>query len=98
MVDRLEATLEALQQLREDPSSEASVATLRRVLAGKSSHAAAKAGEIAGEFELSELVPDLEGAFLHFMQSPVRRDPGCRAKGRLCARCSSSGTMMPISF
>ena len=56
------------------------MATLRRVFAGKSSHAAAKAGEIAGEFELSELVPDLEGAFRRFMESPVRRDPGCRAK------------------
>jgi HEAT repeat protein len=50
------------------------------VLAGRSSHGAAKAAEIVGESEIGELVSDLTAAFIRFMDKPVKSDPGCTAK------------------
>ncbi len=77
---RLEETLEALHRLRQEPLCEASVQELRRVLGGKSSHAAGKAAQIAGELEIGALAGDLVAAFDRFMIDPVKSDPGCRAK------------------
>lgn len=80
---RLEDTLAALNRLREDPSSDAALAQLRQVLKGKSSHATAKAAQIAGESEISALAPDLVAAFEQFMVNPVKSDPNCRAKAAI---------------
>ncbi|MBI1814000.1 MAG: HEAT repeat domain-containing protein [Deltaproteobacteria bacterium] len=79
----LEDTLTALHQLRGDPSSAASLATLRQVLTGKASHAIAKAAQIAGEFEISALTPDLVNAFDRLMNNAVKSDPGCRGKAEI---------------
>jgi hypothetical protein len=79
----LEDTLAALNRLRDDPTSAAALAQLRQVLAGKSSHAAAKAAQIAGEFEISAVVSDLMAAFDRFMVNPVKSDPNCRAKAAI---------------
>lgn len=76
----LEDTLAELHALRDNPTADAAVAKLRETLGGKSSHAAAKAAHIAGEFEISQLTPDLVAAFARFMVNPVKTDPGCRAK------------------
>jgi len=76
----LEETLAMLHRLREQPTSATTLATLRQVLAGKSSHAAAKAAQIAGEFEIVTLTPDLVAAFARFMVNPVKGDPTCAAK------------------
>jgi len=79
----LEDTLAALGRLRDDPTSPAALAQLRQVLAGKSSHAAAKAAQIAGEFEIAALVPDLVAAFERCMVNPIKADPNCRAKAAI---------------
>lgn len=79
----LEDTLAELNRLRDDPTSAAALAQLRRVLAGKSSHAAAKAAQIAGEFEMSALVPDLVAAFERLMGNAVKADPNCHAKAAI---------------
>jgi len=79
----LEDTLAVLNRLRDDPTSAAALAQLRQALAGKSSHAAAKAAQIAGEFEISALVSDLVAAFERFMVNPVKSDPNCRAKAAI---------------
>lgn len=76
----LEETLAALNTLRQNPHGPDTTAELRRVLAGKSSHAAAKAAQIAGEHELAALTPDLVAAFDRFMINPVKADPTCAAK------------------
>ncbi|HVO26004.1 MAG TPA: HEAT repeat domain-containing protein [Candidatus Margulisiibacteriota bacterium] len=79
----LEDTLAALHRLRDDPTSAAARAQLRQALAGKSSHAAAKAAQIAGEFEIAALASDLVAAFERFMVNPVKTDPNCRAKAAI---------------
>ena len=76
----LEATLAKLEQARADPTSPDSIALLRAVLRGASSHASAQAAAIAGGHELEALVPDLVAAFERLLEDPIRRDPGCAAK------------------
>jgi hypothetical protein len=79
----LHATLAQLAEARRDPNAADSLALLRKVLAGKSSHAAAKAAEIAAECELTPLVPELVAAFRRFLVQSVRSDPGCGAKAAI---------------
>jgi HEAT repeat protein len=79
----LQNTLEQLARARSDPSSAASVALLRTVLAGKSSHAAAQAAEIAAAAELESLTADLVAAFERWLAQPARADPGCAAKAAI---------------
>src|SRR6185503_944611 len=76
----LEDVLERLASVRADPTSPDSLALLHQVLAGRSSHAAAKAAAIAGEHEIDGLVPDLVAAFERFSIEAVKKDPGCAAK------------------
>lgn len=76
----LEATLAKLEQARADPTSPDSIALLRAVLRGPSSHAAAQAAAIAGGHEIEALIPDLVAAFERLLEDPIRRDPGCAAK------------------
>ena len=76
----LEATLAKLDQARADPTAPASIALLRSVLAGRSSHAAAQAAAIIAAHEIDGLLPALIAAFAHFLEDPIRRDPGCAAK------------------
>ena len=79
----LEDTLAALSRLRDDPTSAAALAELRKALNGKSSHAVAKAAQIAGESEIGALTPELVAAFERFMVNPVKSDPNCRAKAAI---------------
>lgn len=81
--DPVEATLEQLAAARAQPGAPATRALLREVLAGRSSHAAARAAAIAGELEIDALVPDLVAAFQRFMDNPVKSDPGCAAKAAI---------------
>lgn len=79
----LENALEELARVRREPHSAASLEILRKVLSGKSSHAAAAAAEIAGELELDALVPDMVAAFERHLVQPLRSDPGCAAKAAI---------------
>jgi HEAT repeat protein len=76
----IEDTLAALNRLRDDPSSTAGLGELRRALAGKSPHVAAKAAQIAGEAEIAALTADLVAAFDRFLVNPLKSDPNCAAK------------------
>src|SRR5512147_154480 len=80
---QIEDALAALNCLRDDPTSAAALTQLRKGLAGKSSHVAAKAAQIAGESEIGALVPDLVAAFERFMLNPVKSDPNCSAKAAI---------------
>lgn len=77
---KLEEQLAALSKLRDDPTSPATLSELRRAIKGKSNHVAGHAAEIAAEFYLDALVPDLVEAFARFMVNPVKTDPQCVAK------------------
>ena len=76
----LDAALIRIKALREDPGTEAAQDELRAILGGRLSHAVARAAELVGEAQLRDLEPELVGAFDAFMQDPIKRDPGCRAK------------------
>jgi HEAT repeat protein len=78
--DPLKEALARLSEVRKDPSSDASLAELRRVLSGESSYAVAKAARIAGEAGLDTLAPDLVATFHRLLQGPSTSDPGCTAK------------------
>jgi HEAT repeat protein len=79
----LENTLAELAKIRSEPLTSESRALLRKVLAGRSSHAAAKAAEIAGELEVDALTPDLVAAFHRFLVNAEKSDPGCAAKAAI---------------
>lgn len=79
----LEETLEELAKVRGEPFTPDSQKLLRNVLAGRSSHAAAKAAEIAGELEVEALTPDLVAAFERFLVKAEKSDPGCSAKAAI---------------
>jgi hypothetical protein len=76
---RLEETFESLRRLRDDPSAEASLRELKRVVAREGCHAVAKAATLIGEFDLP-LAGELAAAFDRFMADPTRTDKGCVAK------------------
>ena len=77
---KLEELTATLNQIRADPTTEAGVAALRRVLGSKYGIAVAQAAKIVEQAELSSLIPELVTAFDRFMEKPQQRDPGCRAK------------------
>jgi len=78
--DPLREALERLSRVRQDPSSAASLAELRRALSREPSHAVAKAAAIAADAGLTALVPELVGSFRRFLKCPPRADQGCVAK------------------
>ena len=79
----LEVALEQLASARRDPASAASLALLRKLLGGKSGHAAGAAADIAGQFEIEALLPDLTRAFDRLLEQPLRSDPGCAGKAAI---------------
>lgn len=76
----LEATLAKLAVARAAPTAPDSIALLREVLAGRSSHAAAQAAAMVAAHEIEGMTPDLVAAFDRFLGDPVKRDAGCAAK------------------
>lgn len=77
---RLEDRLAALEDLRLAPTSEESLSALRAALTTKTNHVVARAAEIAGDYQLLSLEPDLVEAFERFMVNGQKTDPGCAAK------------------
>jgi HEAT repeat protein len=80
MARSLEDTLNALNELRKDPTSPESVQELRRILNAKNSFATSRAAEIVGKFEIEELTPELVAAFERFLIEPEKSDKNCKAK------------------
>jgi hypothetical protein len=79
--DPTEAQIDRLAELRSSPPPRAELlAEVRRFLAAKSAHVAARAARLAGERELTELLPELRAAFEERLVHPVRGDPQCVAK------------------
>lgn len=80
---KLEETLAILAQVRDEPTTETAIATLRQVLNSKYSIAVAQATKLVGEAEIHELTPDLLAAFSRLMVNPSEADTGCTAKYRI---------------
>lgn len=80
---KIDDILATLNSIRDNPTSEEGVATLRQVLNCKHSIAVAAAAKIVGAHEIRDLVPELLAAFDRFMQDGSKTDPGCRAKTEL---------------
>ncbi|PSB26694.1 HEAT repeat domain-containing protein [Stenomitos frigidus] len=76
---KLEETLAALNQIA-DPTSDAAIATLQKVLASKEGIAIAQASRLIRKAEIQALMPDLVAAFERCMVKPETTDPGCLAK------------------
>jgi len=93
--DSLQRRLARLAALRENPTAPDAVAELRAALADRSMHAIAKAAEIAGEFEIAELEPELAAAFRRVMADPTETDKGCVAKAAIVEALVRLGAEQP---
>ena len=95
---KVEDALEALAELRRQPLSDATTASLRAALATKLSPVVAKAARIAGDLEIADLVPDLRGAFHRLLENPVKSDPGCAAKTEIASALYRMGAYEDALF
>ena len=77
-----EEQIAALDELRTKPGTERSTA-LRKALGQRNNFLVAKAADLAREFELKELTPELLAAFDRFFKDAVKSDPQCWAKNAL---------------
>lgn len=77
---KLEDLTAELNQIRDTPTSEMGLTTLRRAIDSKYGVAIAQAARIIGQAEVRSLLPALAAAFARSMVKPQERDPGCRAK------------------
>src|SRR5688500_15437311 len=76
----VEAGLSRLNELRADPTAQASLELLTKALADRSNLVAARAAEIVREAKLEALLPHVAAMLRRFMADPVKTDPGCAAK------------------
>ncbi len=80
-VDRVQKKLDELAAIRDgDPGSPESLEALGKALESKNNLVAGLAAQISANHELRQLAPAIERAFATFMETPVKRDPQCRAK------------------
>jgi HEAT repeat protein len=77
--DPVEERRSRLNDARESPGSEASLAILRKGLSDRVSVVVARAAELAGELGASALAPEMTAAFRRFLSDPSK-DKGCLAK------------------
>jgi len=77
-----EDQLAALDALRQHTPA-ACVEPLRKALGHRNNYVVAKAADLAREFALAELIPELLTAFDRFFLDPVKSDPQCWAKNAL---------------
>jgi hypothetical protein len=88
---KTEDCLEELHHLRGRLPSTEAAAELRVYLRHKSNLVAAKAAQLAREFEVSEVRSELVGAFDRFRQDPAKTDRGCSAKTEIVRALESLG-------
>ncbi len=77
---RLEELQAQLNQIRDDPTSEAAIDLLQQVFKSKYPVAIAQAARIVRDAELRQLMPHLVATFDRFMQKPETTDPNCLGK------------------
>ena len=92
-----EAQLAALDALREAPEASRSD-PLRKALDNKNNFIAAKAADLAREFNLQNLMPELLKAFDRFFENSVKSDPQCWAKNAISRTLSAFELQEPDIF
>ena len=75
--------IEAFRALCDRAAPDGMLAAVREALADRHYLLASKAAELVGDRLLYDLEPDLIAAYRRFMHEPVKRDPGCTAKGAI---------------
>jgi HEAT repeat protein len=73
----------ALESLRAEPASPATLEQLRKALKDRNNYLVGKAATMAGQLGLKPLAPDLVVAFDRFMIDPGKTDPKCWAKNAI---------------
>jgi HEAT repeat protein len=79
---RFEEQIAALDQLRQQPP-EARFEPLRKALDHRNNFVVAKAADLAREFGLTDLLPDLFKSFDRFFENAEKSDPQCWAKNAI---------------
>lgn len=92
-----DAELAALDALREAPH-ETRVVPLRKALAHRNNFLASRAADMAREFHLIVLTPDLLAAFDRFFENPEKSDPQCWAKNAISRALASFEHQEPEPF
>jgi HEAT repeat protein len=92
-----EAQLAALDALRDAPQESRSE-LLHKALAHKNSFVVAKAADLAREFGLTDLTPDLRKAFDRFFDNPEKSDPQCWAKNAISRTLAAFEIQEPEIF
>ena len=83
--------LEALEALRSEPGSAATLEQVRKTLRDRGNFLVSKAAKIAADLSLSDLIPDLLAAFDRFLLDPAKSDPQCWAKNAIAKALKNLG-------
>jgi HEAT repeat protein len=92
-----EAQIAALDALREAPQ-ESRTEPLRKALIQRNNFIVAKAADLAREFSLQDLTPDLLKAFDRFFENPEKSDPQCWAKNAISRTLAAFEVQDPEIF
>jgi HEAT repeat protein len=83
--DPIESALDAIGSLRNEASPQRAARELRSYLGNRSNLVLAKAAKIAGELQVSQMVPELVKAFDRLMKDPSKLDKRCAALTEIAA-------------
>ena len=83
--------LEALDALRSEPNSPATLHQVRKALKDRNNYLVSKAAALAANLVLSELIPDLLAGFDRFLVDPQSSDPQCWAKNAIAKALKDLG-------
>jgi HEAT repeat protein len=92
-----EAQIAALEALREAPQ-ESRIEPLRKALTQRNNFIVAKAADLAREFSLQDITPDLLKAFDRFFENPEKSDPQCWAKNAISRTLAAFEVQDPEIF
>ncbi len=94
---KFEEQVAALDALRTVPD-DARIDPLRKALGNRNNFVVAKAADLAREFHLYQLIPDLLTAFHRFFESPEKSDPQCWAKNAISRALATMEHQDPETF
>jgi len=80
MRDRLREALDRLREVRDEPDSPGRRREIAKALGDKNNYVVGSAADIVAKESIDGLDDALESAFRRFMENPIKRDPGCKAK------------------
>ena len=86
-----------LDALRQHPPA-AAAQPLRKALTNRNNYVVAKAADLAREFALADLLPELLASFNRFFKDPSKSDPQCWAKNALARALAAFEYQEPDVF